>query len=136
MSGSALRSEAARTPEGRAGWLDVSELGLGGEMEVVAELGRGSLTAVYRVRRSGVDYALKVLRRVGAGEDEAVRAFRREAALLARVDHPGVPRVFDAGTAGGHPYLLLEFIDGQPIGGSDDLMALDRAGKLDALLAA
>ena len=86
-------------------------------MEVVAELGRGSLTAVYRVRRSGVDYALKVLRRVGAGEDEAVRAFRREAALLARVDHPGVPRVFDAGTAGGHPYLLLEFIDGQPLAG-------------------
>ena len=28
------------------------------------------------------------------------------------------------------------FIDGEPIGGSDDLAALDRAGKLDALLAA
>ena len=38
--------------------------------------------------------------------------------------------------ANGRTTVPQIFIDGQPIGGSDDLMALERAGKLDALLAA
>lgn len=37
--------------------------------------------------------------------------------------------------SGGHTTVPQIFIDGTPIGGSDDLAALDRAGKLDALLA-
>ncbi|MBR0652995.1 glutaredoxin 3 [Roseomonas terrae] len=37
--------------------------------------------------------------------------------------------------SGGRTTVPQIFIDGQAIGGSDDLMALDRAGKLDALLA-
>jgi glutaredoxin 3 len=38
--------------------------------------------------------------------------------------------------SGGRSTVPQIFIDGQPIGGSDDLAALERAGKLDALLAA
>ncbi|MEO3474061.1 glutaredoxin 3 [Roseomonas sp. CAU 1739] len=38
--------------------------------------------------------------------------------------------------SGGRTTVPQIFIDGQAIGGSDDLMALDRAGKLDSLLAA
>jgi len=38
--------------------------------------------------------------------------------------------------SGGRTTVPQIFIDGQPIGGSDDLHALDRAGRLDALLAA
>ncbi|MDO9710722.1 glutaredoxin 3 [Paracraurococcus lichenis] len=38
--------------------------------------------------------------------------------------------------SGGRTTVPQIFIDGQAIGGSDDLMALERAGKLDALLAA
>lgn len=37
--------------------------------------------------------------------------------------------------SGGRTTVPQIFINGQPIGGSDDLVALDRAGKLDALLA-
>jgi glutaredoxin 3 len=37
--------------------------------------------------------------------------------------------------SGGRTTVPQIFIDGRPIGGSDDLLALDRAGKLDALLA-
>jgi len=37
--------------------------------------------------------------------------------------------------SGGRTTVPQIFIDGQPIGGSDDLVALDRAGKLDTLLA-
>jgi len=45
-------------------------------------------------------------------------------------------RVEATARSGGRATVPQIFIDGQAIGGSDDLQALDRAGKLDALLAA
>ncbi|WP_229403581.1 serine/threonine-protein kinase [Micromonospora okii] len=43
---------------------------------------------------------------------EAVRRFRREALLTARLDHPGVPAVYDLGQQAGRPYVVLQKIDG------------------------
>jgi serine/threonine protein kinase len=82
---------------------------------VVAELGRGAHTAVYHIRRSGVDYAVKVLQRPILSDGRGAAAFCREAALLARVNHPGVPKVFEAGVSRGHPYLVLELLNGQSL---------------------
>ncbi|MBG0823100.1 diguanylate cyclase [Planomonospora sp. ID91781] len=89
--------------------------GLGLDAEPVAELGRGAHTAVYRIRRDGVDYALKVLQGSPADRERMAAAFSREAALLARVDHPGVPKVFDAGIAAGYPYLVQELLEGRTL---------------------
>jgi hypothetical protein len=42
--------------------------------------------------------------------------FRREGSVLARLAHPGIARLLDAGLAGaGQPFLVLEYVDGQPI---------------------
>jgi len=93
----------------------LTDLGLGDDVEVLAELGRGAKTVVYRIRRGGTDFAVKMLQSsplVTAGD---VAAFRREAALLARVSHPGVPRVFDVGVSAGRPYLVQEYVDGRPL---------------------
>src|SRR5512133_386240 len=79
---------------------------------------------VYRVRRSGRDYALKLLTSAGT-DPAALTAVRREAALLGCVGHPLLPRIFEVGQADGRPYLVLEFIDGNP------LSAVLRAGPLD-----
>ncbi|HEX5201068.1 MAG TPA: diguanylate cyclase [Actinoplanes sp.] len=113
MSRTYLRPEPPRGAGDRTLGLSASDLGLGDDVEVIAELGRGAQTAVYRIRRAGVDYALKLL--PARGSDEASALFAREAALLARVDHPGVPQVFDVGSASGHPYLVMEYIEGQPL---------------------
>jgi serine/threonine protein kinase len=43
---------------------------------------------------------------------ELLRRFRREALLTARLDHPGVPAVYDLGEHDGHPYLVLQKVDG------------------------
>jgi hypothetical protein len=43
---------------------------------------------------------------------ELVRRFRREALLTARLDHPGVPAVYDLGEHRGRPYLVLQKVDG------------------------
>jgi diguanylate cyclase (GGDEF)-like protein len=81
----------------------------------LGELGRGAYATVHRVERDGVHYALKVLDCPGPAGDAALVAFRREAALLARVNHPGVPKVFDVGLLNGRPYVAMELIEGQPL---------------------
>jgi eukaryotic-like serine/threonine-protein kinase len=84
------------------------------DLDVVSELGRGAETVVYRVRRRGQDYTLKLL--TGVGTDErALAAVRREAALLGCVAHPRLPRIFEVGQADTGPYLVLEYIDGYPL---------------------
>jgi len=84
------------------------------DLEVISELGRGAETVVYRVRRRGQDYTLKLLTNVGADE-WALTAVQREAALLGCVDHPSLPRIFEVGQVAAGPYLVLEFIDGYPL---------------------
>lgn len=47
---------------------------------------------------------------------EAAVLFRREANVLAKLTHPAIARLYDAGvTADGQPYLVLEYVDGQPL---------------------
>jgi diguanylate cyclase (GGDEF)-like protein len=81
-------------------------------LEIVAELGRGAQTVVYRVRRGADEYALKVLL-TSSGDDESVELFRREAATLACVGHPGIVKVHDVGVVDGRPYLVMDLVEGR-----------------------
>ena len=62
--------------------------------------------------------ALKVIK-AGLGGDQVLRRFEREADLLARLQHPAIAQVFDAGTAdtplGPRPFFAMEFIHGEPL---------------------
>src|SRR5687768_3272851 len=113
MDVSALSSSGSQS--GPAGGRFTAPAGL----EVVNELGRGAQTVVYRVRRGGREYAMKVLV-TAAGEDGSLEQFRREAALLACVGHPGVATVYDVGLVDGRPYLIMDLIAGQRL---SDLIA-------------
>ena len=95
-------------------------------IQVLGELGRGAQSVVYRVRRDGSDFAAKILlSRVGSPAGAASVLFRREAALLAWVNHPGLAAVHEVGEAAGRPYLVMaSMIDG------DDLAVLVRQGPL------
>lgn len=90
-----------------------------GAYTLVRPLGAGGMGSVWLARRSDGRFegevALKLLNlallaRGGAGR------FAREAQALARLDHPNIARLLDAGvSAAGQPYLVLECIDGTPI---------------------
>ncbi|MFG1924200.1 diguanylate cyclase [Cryptosporangium sp. NPDC048952] len=88
--------------------------------EILGELGRGSRTVAYRVRRGDGVYAMKIARDHPATMDDAEphrddageRAFRREAALLACIAHPGLARVHEVGSADGRPYLIMDLVEG------------------------
>jgi diguanylate cyclase (GGDEF)-like protein len=83
-------------------------------LEIVAELGHGANGTVYRARRDGRDYAVKVLDGF-ALDGEATTAFRRQAALLAAIGHPGLPTVHEVGTVDGRAYLVMDLIDGRTL---------------------
>ena len=110
------------------------------DLEVISRLGRGAETVVYRVRRHGVEYALKVLSTTDA--KRALAAIRREAALLGCVGHRLLPRIFEVGQTAAGPYLILEYIDGCPLSqmlrdgrlheGSAVRLAIDLVGALSA----
>jgi diguanylate cyclase (GGDEF)-like protein len=89
---------------------------LGDDVEFADRIGGGADSVVYRVRRGGADYALKMLTAPATEGDWMATAFCREAALLARIDHPGVPKVYDVGYAAGRPALIMELIHGRALG--------------------
>lgn len=90
-----------------------------GPYRIVEELGRGGMGTVYLAEGGGDAYerrvALKVVKR-GMDTDEVVARFRREGRILARLEHPGIARMYDADVSpDGRPFLVLEFVDGRPI---------------------
>jgi non-specific serine/threonine protein kinase/serine/threonine-protein kinase len=82
-------------------------------------VGRGGMGVVYRaVRVEGAVQqvvAIKVLN-LGAATDEAIARFHLERRTLSALDHPHIARQLDGGTTvDGLPYLVMEYVDGQPV---------------------
>ena len=90
-----------------------------GPYRLIEECGRGGMGAVYLAERADGQFekrvALKLVKR-GMDTDEILRRFRHERQILATLEHPHIARLYDGGvTDSGRPYLVMEFIDGQPI---------------------
>ncbi|MFO1078579.1 MAG: protein kinase [Planctomycetota bacterium] len=81
------------------------------------EIGRGGMGIVHEARRDGdaTPIALKVLPGFHALLGDRVARFQREAAISKRLDHPGIVRVLDSGSAGDAWYLAMEFVVGAPL---------------------
>lgn len=99
----------------------VGDLGPGsriGDYRIVRKLGEGGFGSVYLaeqerplVRR----VAVKVIK-LGMDTAQVVARFELERQALARMDHPGIAKVFDAGaTSSGRPFFVMEFVPGQPL---------------------
>jgi eukaryotic-like serine/threonine-protein kinase len=90
-----------------------------GPYQIVAVIGRGGMGKVYRAVRSDSEYRQSVaLKLIHGGDDaeEIVNRFRLERQILADLDHPNIARLLDGGTtASGLPYLVMEYIDGEPL---------------------
>jgi len=89
-----------------------------GPWEVVREIGRGGMGAVLLARRADDEYrrevAIKLIR--GFPDADSLERLRRERQMLADLNHPRIAAMIDGGTTDdGQPYLVMEFIDGQPI---------------------
>jgi serine/threonine-protein kinase len=86
---------------------------------IVREIGRGGMSRVFLARRADGHFeqhvALKLLR-PGLDSDVDRARFRAERQIVASLNHPNIARLLDGGlTDAGQPYLVLEYVDGQPI---------------------
>ena len=109
-----------------------------GPYRVVRELGRGGMGAVYLAERADGGFsqrvAIKLIKR-GMDTDHVLARFRAERQILASLDHPNVARLLDGGsTSDGLPYLVMEYIDGQPIDNFADSRELTVADRLRLFL--
>ena len=90
-----------------------------GAYRLETQIGHGGMGSVWLARRSDGRFdgkvAIKLLNAALVGRAGEER-FRREGSILARLAHPNIARLIDAGVApGGQPYLVLEYVEGEPI---------------------
>ena len=90
-----------------------------GPYTIEEELGRGGMGAVWRARRSDGVFTRTVALKLPHIEPygaELVERFGREREILAKLAHPHIARLYDAGfSASGQPYLALEYVAGLPL---------------------
>src|SRR5437879_2561956 len=85
-----------------------------GTYEVVALLGKGGMGEVYRARDSRLhrDVALKVLPEAFALDPDRLARFKREAQVLASLNHPSIAAIYGVEETGGVQALVLELVEG------------------------
>ena len=103
-----------------------------GSFEIRSALGAGGMGEVYRARdtKLGRDVALKVLPQTLAGDPDRIARFRREAQVLASLNHTNIAAIHGLEEAGGTPVLVLELVEGPTLADR----VLDRAFPVDEAL--
>jgi serine/threonine-protein kinase len=101
--------------------------------EIIEKLGEGGMSSVWKARQLSLDrfVAIKTLAPDFLADEDALRRFRVEALATARLNHPGIIQVFDAGESNGHPYIVMEYVDGRSL--AEILIACGRLPEDEAL---
>ncbi|NDD63415.1 MAG: hypothetical protein EBZ36_05490 [Acidobacteria bacterium] len=106
-----------------------------GSYELQEELGQGGMGTVYRAVRADQEYESEVAIKLispAFDREEILRGFRQERQILASFNHPNIARMLDGGTTEeGWPYIVMEFIDGQPLTIFCNARRLSIADRLD-----
>ncbi|MCC7536127.1 MAG: protein kinase [Deltaproteobacteria bacterium] len=101
---------------------------LDGRYRLLSLIGEGGMGFVYRAEQIGLrrHVAVKMLYAERLRDESIALRFRREARVLAKLDHPGCVRVLDVGDAEGKtPYIVMELVEGEPLD-----FVLARKGRL------
>ena len=100
---------------------------------IIAPAGKGGMGAVYKVEDTQLgnrQVALKQMSQSGLNpqeQKETADAFRHEALMLARLQHPNLPNIFDHFEENGRWYLVMSFIEGETLA---DYLSHAQSGKL------
>ncbi|MCX2860301.1 protein kinase [Paucibacter sp. PLA-PC-4] len=114
-----------------------------GAYTLANEIGQGGMGSVWLARRTDGRFegqvAIKLLASGLFGAGSAGR-FAREGQILAKLSHPHIARLLDAGISAedgprsGQPYLVLEYVDGQPIDAFCEERQLDTRARIAIFL--
>ncbi len=109
-----------------------------GAYEILEEIGHGGMGVVFLARRADDQYEKNVaikLARLGVAGDWVERRFRAERQIVASLDHPHIARLIDGGaTTDGRAYLVMEYVEGEPLGRWCDAHGLGTRERLGIFL--
>ena len=113
---SAARMRVPRAPV-RVNELNTQKPEKIGKYDVLDVLGRGGMGVVYRARdsRLGRIVAIKMLTEGYSGNAEMLQRFYREASQTGALRHNNIVIVYDAGDQDGEPYIVMEYVEGEPL---------------------
>jgi eukaryotic-like serine/threonine-protein kinase len=105
---------------------------LSGRYRLQSKLGSGGMSTVYLAQDEVLDrpVALKLLHQEISDDAAQLERFRREARAAARLSHPNLVGVIDAGEDQGRPYIVFEYIEGETLKRrieAEDGLAVDEA---------
>src|SRR4029434_7374110 len=88
-----------------------------GPYEVVAPLGAGGMGEVYKAKDTRLErtVAIKVLPQRLSASPETRQRFEREARTISQLSHPHICALYDVGREGETEYLVMEYLEGQPL---------------------
>jgi eukaryotic-like serine/threonine-protein kinase len=100
-----------------------------GKYEVIDLLGRGGMGLVYRAfdRQLNREVAIKTVTEGFTGDQEMLQRFYREAAKTGALKHQNIVIVYDLGEQDGFPYIVMEYLSGDPL---DRLIQLGQSQPL------
>ena len=90
---------------------------LNGRFRLEERIGAGGMSTVYRAFDEILErwVAIKLMHREISTDADQLERFRREARTVARLSHPNVVTVIDAGEDEGHPFIVFEYIEGETL---------------------
>jgi predicted Ser/Thr protein kinase len=85
-----------------------------GPYKILEKIGEGGMGVVYRGLQESLNryVAIKVLRGELAHDEQFIARFRREALAVAKLSHPNILQIFDAGAAEGMNFIVMDYVDG------------------------
>jgi eukaryotic-like serine/threonine-protein kinase len=104
-----------------------------GRFRLEEQVGSGGMSTVYRAFDQTLErtVAIKLMHRSLSGDPQQLERFRREARAAARLSHPHVVTVIDAGEDDGHPFIVFEFVAGETLKGR--IKRLERLPVVEAV---
>src|SRR5213082_3058605 len=96
-----------------------------GKYDVVEVLGKGGMGIVYKATDSRIGrlVAIKMMTGGFAENPDLLKRFYREAQSTGMLQHPNIVIVYDLGDQDGNPYLVMEYLEGEPL---DKMIATKR----------
>ena len=103
-----------------------------GAYEILAQIGSGGMGDVYRARDTRLDreVAVKVLSSSFGHKPNSMMRFRREAHVLASLNHPNIVTIYDVGQQGRTVYIAMELVEGRAL---NEVLAVGPMPPHDAL---